>query len=43
MVHKMVDSIRTRQRAARACDILDTGGTLEAMLRFVAADFRAAA
>lgn len=42
MVHTMLDSNRTRQWTAGACDPLDTEGTLNAMVRFVAAGFRAA-
>lgn len=43
MVHTMLDSNRTRQWTAGACDPLDTEGTLDAMVRFVAAGFRTAA
>ncbi len=43
MVHTMLDSNRTRQWTDQACDPLDTRGTLEAMVRFVAAGFRTAA
>ena len=43
MVHTMLDSNRTRQWTAGACDPLDTDGTLDAMVRFVAAGFRATA
>ena len=43
MVHTMLDSNRTRQWTAGACDPLDTEGTLDAMVRFVAAGLRAAA
>lgn len=43
MVHTMLDSNRTRQWTDGACDPADVGGTLEAMVRFVAAGFRAEA
>ena len=43
MVHTMLDSNRARQWTEGACDPLDTGGTLQAMVSFVAAGFRARA
>ena len=43
MVHTMLDSSRTRQWTEGACDPSDTAGTLEAMVGFVAAGFRAKA
>ena len=41
MVHTLLDSNRTRQWTDDACDPSDIGGTLDAMVSFVAAGFRA--
>lgn len=43
IVHGMLDSILARRGTDGACDPLDTDGTLEAMVRFVAAGFGAKA
>ena len=43
MVDGMLDSILARRGTDGACDPLDTDGTLEAMVRFVATGFGARA